>query len=60
MKYEGTGVGLAIVRRAAERMEGTVGVDSDGINGSDFWIELPGQIKESMMKSRFERHNIVG
>ncbi|HEX4265567.1 MAG TPA: PAS domain S-box protein [Verrucomicrobiae bacterium] len=39
--YEGTGIGLAIVRKAAERMGGKVGVESDGINGSKFWIQLP-------------------
>jgi len=38
--YDGTGVGLAIVRKAVERMGGKVGVESDGINGSKFWIEL--------------------
>ena len=36
MKYEGTGVGLAIVRRAAGRMGGRVGMESDGVNGSVF------------------------
>ena len=39
--YEGTGIGLAIVRKAIERMGGTVGVISDGESGSTFWIELP-------------------
>jgi len=39
--YEGTGIGLAIVRKAAERMGGKTGVESDGINGSRFWIQLP-------------------
>ena len=39
--YEGTGIGLAIVRKAAEKMGGSVGVQSDGITGSKFWIELP-------------------
>ena len=39
--YAGTGVGLAIVRKAAERMHGTVGVDSAPGLGSTFWIELP-------------------
>lgn len=38
--YEGTGVGLAIVRRAAEKMGGTCGVESDGLSGSRFWVEL--------------------
>jgi PAS domain S-box-containing protein len=39
--YEGTGIGLAIVRKAAEKMGGSVGVQSDGVTGSSFWIELP-------------------
>lgn len=38
--YEGTGVGLAIVRKAAEKMGGSFGVESDGKNGSRFWVEL--------------------
>jgi signal transduction histidine kinase len=40
-QYAGTGVGLAIVRKAAEKMGGKVGVVSDGQSGSSFWIELP-------------------
>jgi PAS domain S-box-containing protein len=42
LPYEGNGVGLAIVRKAVERMGGSVGVESDGVNGSRFWIELNG------------------
>lgn len=38
--YEGTGIGLSIVRRAAEKMDGAVGVESDVGAGSRFWIEL--------------------
>jgi PAS domain S-box-containing protein len=38
--YEGTGIGLAIVRKSVERMGGKVGVESNG-KGSKFWIELP-------------------
>ncbi len=40
--YPGTGIGLAIVRRAVERMGGTAGVESRPGEGSRFWIELPG------------------
>ncbi len=37
----GTGIGLAIVRRAVERMEGHCGVERLPDGGSAFWIELP-------------------
>jgi signal transduction histidine kinase len=40
-RYEGTGIGLAIVRKALERMGGKAGVESDGLTGSRFWIQLP-------------------
>lgn len=40
-RFEGTGVGLAIVRKAAERMGGTVGIESAEGQGSTFWVELP-------------------
>lgn len=40
-KFEGTGIGLAIVRKSVERMHGATGVVSDGKSGSRFWIELP-------------------
>jgi PAS domain S-box-containing protein len=40
--YEGTGIGLAIVRKTIERMNGTMGLVSDGATGSKFWIQLPG------------------
>jgi two-component system sensor histidine kinase/response regulator len=39
--YSGTGIGLAIVEKAALRMKGRVGVESELGNGSRFWIELP-------------------
>jgi signal transduction histidine kinase len=39
--YPGTGIGLAIVRRAMERMGGKVGLESSPGQGSRFWIELP-------------------
>ena len=38
---EGTGVGLAVVAKGAERMKGRCGVDSEPGRGSRFWIELP-------------------
>lgn len=40
-EYPGTGIGLAIVRKAVERMGGVVNVESEPGKGSRFWIELP-------------------
>lgn len=39
--YAGTGVGLAIVRRGAERMGGAAGVEPGEEGGSRFWVDLP-------------------
>jgi PAS domain S-box-containing protein len=39
-QYEGTGIGLAIVRKVVERMGGRVGVESQPDRGSRFWVEL--------------------
>jgi PAS domain S-box-containing protein len=41
-EYPGTGIGLAIVKKATERMGGRVGVESKPGMGSRFWVELPG------------------
>lgn len=38
--FEGTGIGLAIVKKAVERMGGKVGLESELGQGSTFWIEL--------------------
>lgn len=39
--YPGTGIGLAIVRKGIERMNGTVGLESEFGHGSRFWFDLP-------------------
>ncbi len=39
-QYEGTGIGLTIVRKAIERMDAQVGFESELGKGSSFWIQL--------------------
>jgi signal transduction histidine kinase len=45
LPYEGTGVGLAIVRKAANRMGGEVGVISEGAGGATFWVQVPAPLE---------------
>ena len=40
-EYPGTGIGLAIVKKAVQRMNGTLGFESTIGKGSCFWIDLP-------------------
>lgn len=44
--HEGTGIGLAIVARAVQRMGGQYGLESALGQGSRFWIELPAAPQE--------------
>lgn len=39
---KGHGLGLSIVRRIVEKLDGSVGVDSHPDQGSLFWFDLPG------------------
>lgn len=39
-EYEGTGIGLSVVRKAIERMGAQVGFESKPGKGSNFWIQL--------------------
>jgi signal transduction histidine kinase len=43
--YDGTGVGLTVVRKAAEKMGGRVGLESEPGRGSQFWLELKAAAK---------------
>jgi signal transduction histidine kinase len=40
-EYEGVGMGLAIVRKAAKNMRGAVRVESAPDEGSTFYVRLP-------------------
>ena len=44
-EYPGTGIGLAIARKAVERMNGRVSIESEPGEGTRFHIELPRPIQ---------------
>jgi|GEM_PF-793158 len=52
---EGTGVGLALVRKVVERMRGKVGVKSPPGGGSLFWVDLQKAPGSSRMPSLHDR-----
>jgi signal transduction histidine kinase len=54
--YAGTGIGLAISTKAAERMDGRLGVESKLNQGSRFWIELLRVHDETPANGQAERH----
>jgi len=47
-QFSGTGIGLAIVKKAVERMGGAVGVISELGTGAEFWVELIAASEDSM------------
>jgi signal transduction histidine kinase len=53
-QFEGTGIGLAIVARAMERMGGDCGVESEPGQGSRFWLEFraPTKIESSQNQAK--------
>ncbi|MDB6111558.1 MAG: sensor signal transduction histidine kinase [Pedosphaera sp.] len=45
-EYSGTGIGLALVATAMERMDGGAGVEPNPSGGSRFWLELERAVHE--------------
>jgi len=45
--YEGTGIGLSIVKKGVELMNGAVGLESEIGQGTTFWLELNHALKEN-------------
>ena len=48
-QYGGTGLGLSIVKRLAELMGGSVGVESEPDQGTRFWIDLPMTVADAAL-----------
>ncbi len=54
-QFEGTGLGLALVRQLAELHGGTVGIESAVGKGSSFRVWLPLQTAEHMLQEPFRK-----
>jgi PAS domain S-box-containing protein len=46
-EFDGTGVGLAIVKKAVSKLGGAVWVESEAGQGSTFWVKLPRSIPKN-------------
>jgi PAS domain S-box-containing protein len=55
---EGTGLGLSVVKKLMEAMNGNFGIESISGEGSTFWIELPHI--ESQLESAVKSGNLPG
>jgi response regulator RpfG family c-di-GMP phosphodiesterase/anti-sigma regulatory factor (Ser/Thr protein kinase) len=57
-RYEGTGLGLTIVKEAVELMRGTVSVHSEEGRGSTFRVEIPSNLEQLVQDAFIERRRI--
>jgi response regulator RpfG family c-di-GMP phosphodiesterase/signal transduction histidine kinase len=57
-RYEGTGLGLTIVKEAVELMRGTVSVQSEEGRGTTFRIEIPANLEQLVQDAFIERRRI--
>lgn len=56
-KYEGTGLGLTIVKESVEILRGRITVESEEKRGSTFRVELPDNLEELSPDALIDRRN---
>jgi response regulator RpfG family c-di-GMP phosphodiesterase/nitrogen-specific signal transduction histidine kinase len=57
-RYEGTGLGLTIVKEAVELMRGAVSVQSEEGRGTTFRVEIPANLEQLVQDAFIERRRI--
>ncbi len=57
-RYEGTGLGLTIVKEAVELMRGTVSVHSEEGRGTTFRVEIPANLEQLVQDAFIERRRV--
>ncbi|MFZ4799163.1 MAG: PAS domain S-box protein, partial [Bacteroidia bacterium] len=55
---EGTGLGLSVVKKLMEVLEGNVGVESEVSVGSTFWITFPLKSNNELQKEKIGNQNV--
>lgn len=58
--YEGTGIGLAIVQKAVNKLGGSVRLDSEPGKGSTFYVRLPRKVTDMEKDTRSQVSNDDG
>lgn len=58
--YQGTGLGMAIVKRPIDAMGGTISITSEEGKGSTFIITIPYEIAQMLLTDKGARVTVVG
>ena len=53
--YQGTGLGMAIVKSLVDKMNGTISVTSKGREGSTFVIRIPFEIASKVEETKVDK-----
>jgi len=57
-KYGGTGLGLSISKGLVDKLGGNISVESDGVNGSLFTVEIPAVFQNPVKEKKQYTNNI--